>query len=461
MTYETFDTYVDTHAPAILERLASFCRIPSVSAENGPAMGQAADFVVSLCREIGVHTELSPQPAGPPVIVGKAGAGARCLMIYNHYDVQPPDPLDEWHSPPFDPLIRDGKMFARGVADNKGDLIARLTAIQAYQETIGPLPVRILYVIEGEEEVGSLHLFKFSRRHEGLLRTADGCLWEYGYKNPDGQAVVNLGVKGILSVELWVRTAGSDAHSSNGGIYPNAAWRLIEALTTLRSPDGGVLVDGFMDHVQTPSAPVVDLVDRLPFNEAKILQAQGLKHGFLAGLTGPALLRRLYLEPTCTINGFISGYTGEGAKTVIPAEAMAKLDFRLVPDLTPALAMKLLTEHLARRGFHDIEVIDSEDGLLPWRTDPNAAISRAIQAALAEVNAQAPVVNPSPSGSGPMYELCGMHGIPVAATGAAWYDSRIHAPNENIRVSDFLENIKVIGRLFQRFAEISFEETLS
>jgi acetylornithine deacetylase/succinyl-diaminopimelate desuccinylase-like protein len=344
------------------------------------------------------------------------------------------------------------------VADNKGDLIARLSAIQAYQETIGPLPVRILYVIEGEEEVGSLHLFKFSRRHEGLLRTADGCLWEYGYKNPDGQPVINLGVKGILSVELWVRTAASDAHSSNGGIYPNAAWRLIEALTTLRSPDGRVLVDGFMDHVRQPSAAVVGLVERLPFNEAKVLQAQGLKHGFLAGLTGPALLRRLYLEPSCTINGMVSGYTGEGAKTVIPAEAMAKLDFRLVPDLTPDLALRLVRDHLARRGFHDVDVVDAEDGLMPWRTDPNAAIARAIQAALAETSALRPVVNPSPSGSGPMYELCGLHGIPVAATGAAWYDSRIHAPNENIRVADFLENVKVIGRLFRRFADVSWEE---
>ena len=458
MTFQAFDAYVNTHAPAILDRLAAFCRIPSVSAENGPAMGQAADFVTSLCREIGVHAELSPQPGGPPIIVGKAGAGPRCLMIYNHYDVQPPDPLDEWRSPPFDPQIRDGKMFVRGVADNKGDLIARLTAIQVYQETIGPLPVRLLYVIEGEEEVGSMHLFKFSRRHEGLLRTADGCLWEYGYKNTDGNPVVNLGVKGILSVELWVRTADGDAHSSNGGIYPNAAWRLIEALNTLRSPDGRLLVDGFMDHVKAPSDPVVDLVDRLPFNEAKILQAQGLKRGFLAGLTGSALLRRLYLEPSCTINGIVSGYTGEGSKTVIPAEAMAKLDFRLVPDLTPDLALKLLSEHLARRGYHDIEVIDAEDGLLPWRTDPNATISLAIQSALAEVNSHAPVVNPSPAGSGPMYELCGLHGIPVAATGAAWYDSRIHAPNENIRVADFLDNIKVIGRLFQRFADMPGEE---
>ncbi len=171
MTFAAFDAYVDTHAQAILDRLATFCRIPSVSAENGPAMGQAADFVVDLCRTVGIHTELSPQPAGPPIIVGKAGAGEKCLMIYNHYDVQPPDPLDEWRSPPFDPQIRDGKMFARGVADNKGDVIARLTAIQAYQQTIGPLPVRLLYVIEGEEEVGSMHLFKFSRRRPAATRT--------------------------------------------------------------------------------------------------------------------------------------------------------------------------------------------------------------------------------------------------------------------------------------------------
>lgn len=454
MSWQQFDSYVEQHASQMLQDLVALCRIPSVSAENGPAMEEARQQVVALCHAAGLATEVAPQPGGPAIVIGRAGAGPRHLMIYNHYDVQPPDPLDEWTSPPFEPTLRDGKLFARGAADNKGDLVSRLWALRAYQEVIGPLPVRLLYVIEGEEEVGSLHLAGFAAEHAAMLRDVDGCLWEFGYKDSQGRPVVNLGVKGILSVELRVRTADSDAHSGNGGILPNAAWRLVEALSTLRTADGQVLIDGLMDHVRPPTASERAQLAELPWDGAEMQRTYGLKRDFLGGLNGSAALHRLLFEPTVTINGMLSGYTGPGSKTVIPAQAMAKLDIRLVPDLTPSLTLQLLREHLSRRGFDDVEAIDLQDGLVPARTPSQALIARSVTSALQEVHGLPPVVYPTSAGSGPMFELCQAYGIEVASAGAGWYGGRAHAPNESIRVADFVDSVKFVGRLLQHFAQL-------
>ncbi|MEA3334419.1 MAG: M20/M25/M40 family metallo-hydrolase [Chloroflexota bacterium] len=455
MNFEQFDSYLEQNRQNILDNLDEFCRIASVSAEGGPAMRQAAGFTVDLCHDAGLTTNLVPQGGGPPLIIAEAGDGPRCLMIYNHYDVQPPDPLDQWHSPPFVPEIRDGTFFARGVADNKGDLLARLTAIKAFQDTSGPLPLRILYIIEGEEEMGSSHLFGFAAENGNLIGKADGCLWEYGEKSTDDRPVVNLGVKGILPVEFRVSTAATDAHSGYGGILPNAAWRLVEALGTLRASDGQITVDGFMDHVRPVTQADRALLETLPFDDKAIENSLGLHQGLLGGLSGNAALERLLMAPSCSINGMLSGYTGTGSKTVVPATAMAKLDFRLVPDLTPDLALGLLREHLDRRGFDDVEITNCQDGLIPSRTSPDALIARAVVGALRAVDQAEPLVYPSAAGSGPMHELCGIHGVPVASTGVAYYGSRVHAPDENIRLDDFFEGIKVVGRLIDVFANAS------
>ena len=224
--------------------------------------------------------------------------------------------------------------------------------------------------------------------------------------------MVSLGLKGVLAVELRVRTANSDAHSGNGGLYPNAVWRLVEALATLRAPDGRVTVDGFNDALRPPTPAEEAMLAAIPFDAAAIQRSLGMA-GFLGGLDGAAALRRLMFEPTCTINGIWGGYSGPGSKTVIPCQAAAKLDFRLAPDQTPEEALRLLRAHLARRGFADIAVVDEEDGLMPARTDPAAAVVRAAVAAVTGVHGAAPVVQPSSAGSGPMYQLCQAYGIPA------------------------------------------------
>lgn len=451
MDYRAFDAYVDAHADEFLGHLVELCRVPSVAAEGGPAMAQAAELVVALCRWAGVTARLEPTAGGPPIVLGEAGDGRRRLLIYNHYDVQPPDPLDEWLSPPFEPTVRDGALYARGVADNKGNLVARLAAARAFREVFGALPLRLVFVLEGEEEVGSPHLESFAQAHADLLRTMEGCIWEAGYKDEEGRPTISLGLKGILAVELHVRTADTDAHSAAGGLYPNAIWRLVEALSTLRAADGTVLIDGLLDHVRPPTDQEMAMLERLPYDATAVQRRMGIA-SFLGGLTGVAALRRLVFEPTVTINGIVGGYTGPGSKTVIPCRAMAKLDIRLVPDLSPDLVLQLLRDHLARRGFADVQVVAIEGGLMPARTDPNAAIVKVALAALEDVHGCAPNVYPSMAGSGPMYQLCQAYGIPAVSTGVGWAHSRNHAPNESIRIADFIEGIKVMGRIYGQFA---------
>lgn len=449
MDYREFDAYVEAHADGYLDRLADLCRVASVSAEGGPALGQAADLVAEMCVQAGLDVEIR-RPAGcPPIVLGRGGAGPVSLLVYNHYDVQPPDPLDEWASPPFLPERRGDALYARGVADNKGDLVARLMAVRAYRETVGPLPLRLCFVLEGEEEVGSPHLEGLARSEADLLCSIDGCLWEGGHTDEAGRPTICLGVKGVVSLELQVRCAATDAHSAQGGLYPNAAWRLVEALGTLRTPGGQVTVDGLMDNVRAPTAEDLALLEHIPFDAQAVLEANGMAV-FLGGLTGADALRRLMYEPTCSINGLLSGYTGPGSKTVIPAQAMAKLDLRLVPDLTPPMAARLVREHLERRGFGDVVVAEVEDGLMPVRTDPETPIVQAAVTALSAVHGTPPVVYPTSAGSGPMHQLC--RGIPAVSLGVGWAGSRAHAPNENIRVADFVAGTKVLGRLFHEFA---------
>jgi acetylornithine deacetylase/succinyl-diaminopimelate desuccinylase-like protein len=369
------------------------------------------------------------------------------MLVYNHYDVQPPDPLDEWESPPFEPTIRDGRLYARGVADDKGDLLCRLQAIEAYREAVGPLPLRLRFLIEGEEEIGSPHLAPFAEAHADLLE-ADGCLWETGSKDSARRPVLDLGVKGICYVELETRTADSDLHSMWGGVIPNAAWRLVWALNSLKDGKGRIVVDGLMDRVRLPTESEREHLATLPFDEEKIRQIFGFED-YVEGLHGIKLLVRHFYEPTCTISGLHSGYIGEGAKTVLPNAAVAKVDFRLVPDLTPGLVLELLREHLDRRGFEDVQ-ITYLNGLMPARSAMDSEFVQACVEAAGATYGRQPIIYPNSPGSGPLHTLC--QGMPAVMAGVAHTDSRLHAPNENIYLQDYFEGIRFVGELIGRFA---------
>ena len=451
--FAAFDAYVRARQQEYLDELSALVRMPTVSAQKS-AIEETAAAVLDRTVRAGFSATAERVRGGPPTIIGEQGSGPRTLLVYDHYDVQPPDPLGEWTTPPFEPTVRDGVLYGRGTSDNKGNLMARLQAIEAYQATLGPLPLKVRVLFEGEEEIGSEHLHEFARTYAERLR-ADGCIWEAGYKDAAGRPTVSLGLKGICYVDLKVRGTTLDAHSSVGGIVPNAAWRLVWALASLKNERDEITVDGLMQHVRVPSAEDIAVLERLPFDEAGWKRIHGVD-GFVGGLTGTALKQRYFLEPTCTICGLSSGYQGEGSKTVLPAVASAKVDFRLVPDLEPELVRALLRAHLDARGFTDIE-ITPHHGERPSRWPADSDVAKAAVAANRAAYGTDPVVYPLMAGSGPMAQVCDQLGIPAVGFGSGNAGSANHAPNENIAIADYIDHVRAFGRFIHAFAGRSVE----
>jgi acetylornithine deacetylase/succinyl-diaminopimelate desuccinylase-like protein len=446
--FAEFDAYVRAHTHEYVDELKMLIRQPTVSAQ-GIGVEDTAKLVLERARSAGIAAEALRADGGPPTIVGELGRGDRTLLVYNHYDVQPPDPLGEWETPPFEPIERDGYLFGRGVSDNKGNLMGRVQALEAYRATIGDLPLRVRVLYEGEEESGSEHLAAFVSAYGDRLR-ADGCIWEAGYKDAAGRPTISCGLKGIAYVELRVRGAAKDAHSSLATIVPNPAWRLVWALATLKNDRDEITIDGFMDEVRRPSAAELAELERLPFDETGMLRIHGIGR-FVRDLHGTELKKKHFFEPTCTICGILSGYTGAGSKTVLPAVASAKIDFRLVPDLTPEKVTRLLRAHLDRRGFRDVEIIPSH-GERPSRWPTDSPVARAAVAACRATYGVDPVVYPLMAGSGPMAQVCDALSIPVTGFGSGNAASANHAPNENIAIADYVDHIRAFGRFLSAFA---------
>jgi acetylornithine deacetylase/succinyl-diaminopimelate desuccinylase-like protein len=444
-----FEAYLAEHRDRFIDDLKMFVAQPSVAA-TGQGMMEMAALVQQRLEQIGAMVQQMPT-GGAPIVYAEIGSGSRTLLIYNHYDVQPPDPIALWTTLPFEPSLREGKLYARGVSDNKGDLSCRLHAIETWQQTIGPLPLKIKWVIEGEEEIGSPHLAEFAQQHAAMLQ-ADGCLWETGGKDEDDRIGLVLGLKGIQYLELRVRINQRDLHSGLAAVAPSAAWRLIWALNSLKDSNDDILIDGYYDHVRAPSDAELAMLRAIPFDENKKKAALGIDR-FIGDEHGLDVLKRLYYGPTVTICGLHAGYTGEGMKTVLPNQAYAKIDCRLVPDLTPELCVSLLRRHLDRRGFADVEVVPLI-GEHPALSPVDAPIVAVCRAAAREVYGHEPVLVPLSAGSGPMYPLTTALGIPTVMAGITYAGSRAHAPDENIRLADYFEGVHFIRQLIERFAVI-------
>ncbi|MBI4234463.1 MAG: M20/M25/M40 family metallo-hydrolase [Chloroflexi bacterium] len=443
--------YIRSHLDEALRDLERLCNQPSVSAQN-LGVDHCASLVRGMLEQAGMPALLLPTPGGgPPIVFGElGGASPRTILVYDHYDVQPPEPLDLWDSPPFQLTVRQGRAYARGVSDDKGCFVARLAAVRAWLRTRGRLPCAVKFILEGEEEVGSPHLGAFVEGHRGLL-AADGCIWEGGGVSWEGQPQVTLGLKGILYVELEARGANRDVHSSYGGVVPNPAWRLAWALASLKDQRGRVRIKGFYDRVRRPSAGELALLRALPDEDEPLRQSLGLD-AFLGGVRGYPFRRRYLLEPACNICGMEAGYTGPGSKTIVPSVARAKVDFRLVPDQQPEEVVRLLKDHLRERGFGDIQVVEASGHSAPARTPLDSPWVRLVSEAAREAYEVAPQLSPTIAGSGPMSLFTLTLGLQVASTAGVGYpENRIHAPNENIRLEDFQKAIlhmaAILGRL--------------
>lgn len=445
---DQFTSYIAAHQDRFLAELFDLLRVPSVSAQ-GRGITEAAALVAQRLARLGAAVETFTLDGGTPIVYATIGSGPRRLLIYDHYDVQPPEPLELWQSPPFEPTIRNGKLYARGVADNKGNLMLRIQAVEAWLTTLGPLPLQLCFLIEGEEEVTSQTLPRFCAERTDLLR-ADGCLWETGGRGIDDRPVVHCGAKGIQYVELVARGAVRDLHSANGTVVPNPAWRLTWALATLKAPDGQVRIPGFADAVRPPEAADLATLEDMPTGDEAMLSDYGLP-AFLDNLRGVERLRRHLFAPTCTICGLVSGYTGPGAKTVLPGEARAKLDFRLVPDMEPATVLRQLRAHLDAQGFRDIEVHDL-GGEHPARSPLDSVVARAALESAERAYGLPAMLSPTMTGSGPMYIIGPAQGTPVATgVGCGYYGGHIHAPNENIRLDDYWLAMRWMGHFLRAF----------
>jgi len=447
--YTQIKDYLETNLDASLAELSRLCAQPSVAAQN-LGMQACAELVAEMLKKRDFSVEIMPTDGAPVVYAERKGKRDKTLMFYNHYDVQPPEPLEEWESPPFEPAIRDGKMYARGVSDDKGHIVSRLHAIDAILEAEAELPCNIKFVIEGEEETSSVHLHEFIEVHQAKL-AADACIWEFGGVDHRDVPIQYLGMRGICYVELSVRTAKIDAHSGLGGsIFPNAAWRLIWALRSIKGTDERIRLPGHYDDVIPPSSRDRKLMEAMPEVSEELKERYGVEY-FLNDLTGGVELRLAEVfEPTCTICGFTSGYQGEGAKTVLPAYASAKVDFRLVPNQRPENVLISLRNYLDEGGFQDVE-ITYLGGEPPARTDPDDPFVDVVMRTAEPVYDHPMQITPMIGGSGPNYPFIHTLNLPVATAGVGYPGSQAHAPNENMRIDLYLKGAEHIARIIQEF----------
>ena len=452
--FSKIDAFLESHLDDSLRELGRLVAQPSISAQK-IGLTETASLVADLLRARGFEATIHPT-AGAPVVVARRirrtlreGKSDKTLLFYNHYDVQPPEPLELWESPPFEPQIRDGKMYGRGVSDDKGHFVARLFALDALLAE-GDLPCNVKFIVEGEEETASVNLAKFIHEHTDLLK-ADACVWEFGGVDHTDTPMQYLGLRGIQYVELTVDLLSMDVHSGLGGsIFPNAAWRLVWALNSLKGADERILIPGFYDAVQQPSARDRELMSAL----ADVTEEYKARYGvpyFIKGLKGGDELKiEEVFSPTCTICGLTSGYQGPGSKTVLPARASAKVDFRLIPDQEPKDILAKLRAYLDSHGFTDVKITDL-GGDAPARTDPDHPFIKLVVDAAKEVYDKPMTLVPLVGGSGPSHPFVHELGLPVATAGMGYPDTRTHAPNENIRIDLYLKHARHMARVVRKF----------
>jgi acetylornithine deacetylase/succinyl-diaminopimelate desuccinylase-like protein len=451
--FDAVDQMITRRLEATLEELRGLVALPSVSVD-GTSMPECAEHLASLLARRGFQARLVPSAGFPVVFAVREGARRdRTLLLYHHYDVQPAGPAELWDSPAFELSVRDGRAFGRGSVDDKGHILSRLAALDALLEVEGDLPCTVKFIIEGDEEGENIHLPQFVEQHAEML-AADACLWEAGGVNHEGVPECYAGLRGIAYVELRVRTASQDAHSGLGGsIFPNAAWRLVWALRSLKGPDERILLPCFYDRVRAPTSRDLELLAELPEDSEELRRTYGL-NGFIKGLTGGVALRsEAVFSPTCTICGLTSGYQGPGCMTVLPAQASAKVDFRLVPDQDPAEVLAQLREHLDAQGFADIEIVDLGCEA-PGRSDPDHPFLQLVADSAIDVYGRRQLIAPMTGGSGPYHAFIHHLGVPIATAGIGYPGQLMHAPNEHFRLTDFVAGTRHVARILGRFAEM-------
>jgi acetylornithine deacetylase/succinyl-diaminopimelate desuccinylase-like protein len=449
--FAAFDALVDERLPRWTDELAELCRYPSELGDM-PALRGAAEWTAGRLRTLGADVRVLELPDVAPLVVGEIGDGPRTLNLVQHYDVQPAVPHELWTTPAYEPTIRDGRLFARGATDNKGELLPRVWAVEAWLETVGPLPCRLRFLVEGEEEYGSGNLDDLLDLG-GDLRRADAALIEGGGLDLSGRPVIDGGGRGIVVLTLSVKSIAYDAHSSLAVVLPSAPVRLVQALATMWTPDGRPGIEGLDAGIRPPTDAQLALADAIPERLFEEIRTEFGIERFVAGLEGVAARRAATFEPTLNIQGLWSGYTGPGAKTITPAEAHVRLDIRIVPDQRPDDIVAAVRRHLDEAGFPDVEV-GFVEGEPAWWTPPDHPVVRTAIAASEAVTGLEPVVRVSAPGTVPMYQVCAPYRVPATTLGAARDDCRAHAPDENVRLDDLATATRITARFLDAFASL-------
>jgi len=438
-----------------LDMLAELVKYPSVAIRDHPTILECASCVEDQLRIFGYSVKQFPT-GGSPVVFAERNVGAtKTLLVYEHYDVQPEDPLESWSVPPWQLTIKGERFYGRGTCDTKGPHIASLIGMSMIEDMLGQLPVNVKFVVEGEEEIGSEHLPEFAIPNKNLLK-ADGAVIEGLIVNPGSSSELMAGVKGCayfeLSAEGTPAFPRTDAHSGYAGGVPNAAWRLIWALASLKDANENILIEGFNDLVKKPSGEDLTALENSQRSLEKFFADEyGVTRAIL-DRRGLGLKRAVYLEPCISVCGIESGYRGPGSKTITPARAKAKLDFRLVPDLTEEKAEALLRAHLERNGFSDIKVTRIGRGYDPAKTPISDPFIQLVHKAAAEIASPAPVdLIPMAGGSAPLY-LFTPH-APCCIMGSdADLELNVHAPDENWILSSMCNSMAFIALVAERMA---------
>ena len=445
-----FEKYVGDNLNNFVKDIIRLASQPSVSARN-EGIEECAALVEKMLKEIGASTKVLRTGGAAPLVYGEIEARKtdKTIMFYNHYDVQPEEPMELWKSPPFKPEVREGILYGRGVSDDKGELVSRLKVVETYTKTTGAPPCNVKFCFEGEEESGSVHLEEYVSKYGDLFK-ADAVIWEYGTVDAKRVPKVTLGVKGMIYVEFILKSLSQDAHSSYAAILPSSPWRMIRLLNLLKDENERILVPGWYDGITNLAEDELKVMEEMPFDGAEFKKTFGAEK-FLGGMGDDQAKKVLIQRPTGNIAGIWAGYQGPGGKTVLPMEIHVKMDFRLVPDQDPQELWNSLRKYLDDHGFADVEMkLESMEPAA--RTSYKHPFAQAAIRAAEKVYGLKPIVELSSAGTGPLYLFTRRYGMPSVDIGVSAEDGQIHAPNENLRLEDLRKGMLWIAETMELFS---------
>lgn len=453
--------YIQEHREAFVEELKAFLRIPSVStkSEHKGDIQKAAEWLAGEMRAIGLeHIQIMPTSGHPVVYADWLHApGKPTVLIYGHYDVQPAEPLDLWISAPFDPTVRRGELFARGAVDDKGQVFMHLKALQAHLTTDGKLPVNVKLLIEGEEEIGSPNLDALILAQQALLQ-ADAVVISDTAMIAKGAPGITHGLRGLVYFQIDVEGTKSDLHSGSfGGAVINPAYALAQIVSQLKDKNGRITIPGFYDDVRKLTAEERRALARLPFSDKRFQKEIGAPALF--GEKGFTTLERLWVRPTLEINGFYSGFIGEGAKTVLPGRAMAKVSMRLVPDQDPKKIVRLFSQHVKRLAPKTVRMTVTEiSGRgTPWLTPTDHPAMQALARAIQKGFGKKPVYTRTGGTIPVVATLTKLLRAPILLMGIGLPDENAHAPNEKLDLDNLHHGMLAAAHLWDELAEVKLK----